>query len=682
MLVGATTENPYFEVNSALISRTQVYELQELTPEDIARAAAAGAGRGRARRVSDEVIEFLAARSGGRRALVAERARAGAGHRGAHRRGGDAGRRRGRDAAQGPALRQGRRPALRLHLGLDQVHARVGPGRVAVLPGGDARGRRGRPLHRAPDGDPGVRGHRQRGPAGAAGRGRRGPRGRARRAARGTYALAQCAIYLALAPKSNAAGTRARRRPRATSRRRARRPRRRRCARRPTRRRASSAAASATTTRTTIPGRSTTRSTCPRRASTCASTSPATWSRELRERLARIRAGPRPRRDASTLRAGRSRCGRSCRSPRGRATSGARRWRCSTSSTTSRCGWRSETGWPRAHVVLSELLPAAAACTRWPTTGPRALADRRVIPRAAWLAGRSTRLVRSPVGVVGVRGPSASPWREPVLETAAALLAGNAVICSARRWRQRPARDVPARGRAGRAADGRARGADLDARCRRVIDLPRPNRLGTLLVLEGAPREQVVEAALWAAFGGHAAAAAAARHVAGAVPGPGRGARAGAPRALADRRSAPTAEVVVVEPGRSALPRPPTGPMLAVVEVADADTAVALAAREGRGGPISVWARDRAKGERVARRLPSPTTWVGQLRRARDRTSRRGSPATSSPRQLEWRAPWAPGTFRATPRRRDGAGRAPSRAGVAPLASAAGSGRAPIGAKR
>ena len=35
VLVGATTENPYFEVNSALISRTQVYELQELTPEDI-----------------------------------------------------------------------------------------------------------------------------------------------------------------------------------------------------------------------------------------------------------------------------------------------------------------------------------------------------------------------------------------------------------------------------------------------------------------------------------------------------------------------------------------------------------------------------------------------------------------------------------------------------------------------
>jgi putative ATPase len=64
VLVGATTENPYFEVNSALISRTQIYELRELSAEDIAgllrRALAVLEGS-----VSDEVIEFLASRSGG-----------------------------------------------------------------------------------------------------------------------------------------------------------------------------------------------------------------------------------------------------------------------------------------------------------------------------------------------------------------------------------------------------------------------------------------------------------------------------------------------------------------------------------------------------------------------------------------------------------------------------------------
>ena len=34
-LVGATTENPYFEVNSALISRTRIYELRGLSDADV-----------------------------------------------------------------------------------------------------------------------------------------------------------------------------------------------------------------------------------------------------------------------------------------------------------------------------------------------------------------------------------------------------------------------------------------------------------------------------------------------------------------------------------------------------------------------------------------------------------------------------------------------------------------------
>jgi putative ATPase len=34
-LIGATTENPYFEVNSALLSRTRVYELEPLSPGDV-----------------------------------------------------------------------------------------------------------------------------------------------------------------------------------------------------------------------------------------------------------------------------------------------------------------------------------------------------------------------------------------------------------------------------------------------------------------------------------------------------------------------------------------------------------------------------------------------------------------------------------------------------------------------
>lgn len=35
ILIGATTENPYFEVNAALLSRSQIYQLQPLTSEDL-----------------------------------------------------------------------------------------------------------------------------------------------------------------------------------------------------------------------------------------------------------------------------------------------------------------------------------------------------------------------------------------------------------------------------------------------------------------------------------------------------------------------------------------------------------------------------------------------------------------------------------------------------------------------
>jgi putative ATPase len=68
VLVGATTENPYFEVNSALLSRTRVYELQELRAEEVLvllRRALARGECGDAGRVEREVLEFLAERCDG-----------------------------------------------------------------------------------------------------------------------------------------------------------------------------------------------------------------------------------------------------------------------------------------------------------------------------------------------------------------------------------------------------------------------------------------------------------------------------------------------------------------------------------------------------------------------------------------------------------------------------------------
>ncbi|WP_343391774.1 hypothetical protein [Candidatus Amarobacter glycogenicus] len=44
IFIGATTENPYFEVNKALVSRSRIFQLHRLTEDDL-RAVAAGAGR-------------------------------------------------------------------------------------------------------------------------------------------------------------------------------------------------------------------------------------------------------------------------------------------------------------------------------------------------------------------------------------------------------------------------------------------------------------------------------------------------------------------------------------------------------------------------------------------------------------------------------------------------------------
>jgi putative ATPase len=67
-LIGATTENPYFEVNSALISRSHVYELEALSADDVRtlldRAVATGE-LPEAGAIADDALAFLAERAAG-----------------------------------------------------------------------------------------------------------------------------------------------------------------------------------------------------------------------------------------------------------------------------------------------------------------------------------------------------------------------------------------------------------------------------------------------------------------------------------------------------------------------------------------------------------------------------------------------------------------------------------------
>ena len=71
ILIGATTENPYFEVNSALISRSMVFELKPLSKEDVKKLLLRAVndkekGMGSFRVVlEEEAVNFLSDLSGG-----------------------------------------------------------------------------------------------------------------------------------------------------------------------------------------------------------------------------------------------------------------------------------------------------------------------------------------------------------------------------------------------------------------------------------------------------------------------------------------------------------------------------------------------------------------------------------------------------------------------------------------
>jgi acyl-CoA reductase-like NAD-dependent aldehyde dehydrogenase len=199
-------------------------------------------------------------------------------------------------------------------------------------------------------------------------------------------------------------------------------------------------------------------------------------------------------------------------------------------------------------------------------------------------------------------------------------------------------------------------------------------------VLPGAPRRRVVEAALWAAFARHSAAAGRLVVTGSAAPGLVADLAAGAARLrvgdprdpqteigpLDSAEALATVEAAVaghdaqgggrvdgglywrptvvagVGPGDPLFTTPPPGPVLAVHEAESVERAIAVAAG---AASVSVWARDRDQGERVARRLAAPLTWVGRHGEAPPGVPVRLARHTV-PRQVESRTSWAPGAPR------------------------------------
>ncbi len=96
-LIGATTENPYFEVNSALLSRCQIYELEPLSLEELQEIVRRGR-REVGAELPDELVALIGAAQRRRRAQRAEHRRARRRDRARRGRAGVGGARRGRGA--------------------------------------------------------------------------------------------------------------------------------------------------------------------------------------------------------------------------------------------------------------------------------------------------------------------------------------------------------------------------------------------------------------------------------------------------------------------------------------------------------------------------------------------------------------------------------------------------------
>ena len=174
ILIGATTENPSFEVISALLSRSRVYALRALTVPEIVTLL---------RRALPVVGDWKRPTSAGadrhlRQWRRARRRTTRWKPRWPHRRDGELTEAAVQDAiaAQGAALRQGRRGALQPDLGAAQIGAVERCGCRALLAGAHAGSRRGPPVHRAPP-DPHVHRRYRPGRSARAGAGHRGHAG-------------------------------------------------------------------------------------------------------------------------------------------------------------------------------------------------------------------------------------------------------------------------------------------------------------------------------------------------------------------------------------------------------------------------------------------------------------------------------------------------------------------------
>ncbi len=167
VLVGATTQNPFFALNSALVSRSRIFQFEPLTVDDIKtllRRALTDEQRGLGQHgatIDEDALDFLAAVSDGdaRRALAALEVGVLSSNERPLRYHPPVG--RGVGPAQGHRVRSQRRCPLRRRQRADQEHSRQRSRRGDLLAGPHARSGRGSTVSGSTFGDPGQRGRGQ-----------------------------------------------------------------------------------------------------------------------------------------------------------------------------------------------------------------------------------------------------------------------------------------------------------------------------------------------------------------------------------------------------------------------------------------------------------------------------------------------------------------------------------------
>lgn len=87
-----------------------------------------------------------------------------------------------------------------------------------------------------------------------------------------------------------------------------------------------------------------------------------------------------------------------------------------------------ETGKPRAEAISMELVPTLDLMHYFATNTAKLLRSSRIDIGQYGLMGRSSRIIYSPLGVVGIISPWNFPWATPLDEIVMALMAGNAVV--------------------------------------------------------------------------------------------------------------------------------------------------------------------------------------------------------------------------------------------------------------